>query len=309
MKNSFKRNTYYILFMKLSCIVPTLNEEVNVKKFLERYLTQTKKFHELIFVDGNSKDKTREIIQEYIENNPEIKLVICEKKGLPAARNCGLDNSTGDYITTFDADWSFLNEKALEKIYFEINNKDPVYVIGVRNKIKSNYKGIRKYIYLKDKNVGFRIIKKELCPRWDEELGFGEDRQFVKKLNELYNYEKQKKIIKEDNEVNISRAQGEMNLEKIIRRYMWYGRTIPKYLKKTKDWKYAIGYIVYIISIIPIFWFIPFLRGFIKGLKELEYGLDVPFGLGIIEILTAIGTSLGFMQWLMGIKNIGRDIQ
>lgn len=289
--------------MKLSCVVPTLNEEINVKNFLKGYIIQTQKFHELIFVDGNSKDKTREIIKEYMKSNPEIKLVICNRKGPAAARNDGINNVTGEYITFFDADWSFLNKNAIQKIY-RIIEKKGTYAILVKNLQKINFRGLRKYIYLKDKNLAFLLIKKEKILRWDEKLGFGEDKNFFKKLK--FEYE----IIRfDDFEIALSRSQGEMNFNKIIRRYMWYGRTIPKYLKKTKDWKYGIGYIVYIISIIPIFWFIPFLRGFIKGLKELEYGLDVPFGMGFVEILTAIGTSLGFMQWLVGIKDIGRDVQ
>lgn len=291
--------------MKLSCIVPTLNEEINIKNFLDGYIIQTQKFHELIFVDGNSKDKTKEIIKKYMKNNPEIKLVICEKKGLPAARNCGLDNSTGNYIMTIDADWKFLKNNVILKIMNKVNKKYNSYHFKVISEQKINYKGLRKYIYLKDKNLSFVIIKKEECPRWDEKLGFGEDRIFFKKFFKL----KYKKIITNDSDISMSRAMGEMNIEKIIKRYMWYGRTIPKYLKIRKDWKYGIGYVVYIISIIPIFWFIPFLRGFIRGFKELKYGLDVPFGMGIVEIITAIGISLGFMQWLIGIKDIGRDVQ
>jgi len=290
--------------MKLSCIVPTLNEEDNVKGFLEGYSIQTEKFHELIFVDGNSKDKTIEVIKQYQKKFPEIKIIICDRKGPAAARNEGLANATGEYITFMDADWKFLDKNVITRIT-RLNLKEVLF-IHIYNHKKIEYNGIRKYIYLKDKGVAFAIIKKEKCPKFDEELGFGEDRIFydieLKKLNT-------KKNIFSDNEIAMSRAEGNMNLDKLLKRYKWYGRTIPKYLKKSIDWKYGIGYVIYVISIIPLFWFIPFLRGFIRGLKDLKYGLDVPFGLGFVEILTAIGISLGFIQWVVGIKEIGRDVQ
>jgi len=290
--------------MKLSCIVPTLNEEVNVKKFLERYLTQTKKFHELIFVDGNSKDKTREIIQEYIENNPEIKLVICEKKGLPAARNCGVDNSTGDYITTMDVDSTFLDNKVVENLYHYSKGKS-AYLIVIYNNDKVIHKGWDKYIYLLNIGRTILIIEKKICPKWDEELGIGEDVVFYKKVKKLnitpYYFYK--------NEINFSSRDVKMNISDIIKRHRWYGRTYSLYFKKTRDLIRTLKYILYIPSIIPVFWFIPFLKGFFIGLKNLKHGIDVPFGMGLVEIVAAVGTSIGFFEWLIGRRHIGRDIQ
>jgi glycosyltransferase involved in cell wall biosynthesis len=291
--------------MRLSCVVPTLNEEVNVKKFLEGYLTQTQKFHELIFVDGNSKDKTQEIIKKNMKNHPEIKLVICNRKGPAAARNDGIDNATGDYITFFDADWSFLRKNTIEKL-MECINGNNIYV-NVKNIQPIPFSGLRKYIYLRDKNVSLKLVNMKKCPRWDEKLGYGEDKDFSNKYHEIgFDY-----FGFTDNEIGLSRAEGNMNFKKILKRYIWYGRTMPKFFKKYKN-KYInlkLGYVVYIISIIPIFWPIPFVRGFWKGLKNLEYGIDVPFGQGIIEIISAVGTSVGFFQWLLGIKDIGRDVQ
>jgi len=290
--------------MKLSCIVPTLNEEINVKEFLDGYIAQTQKFYEIIFVDGNSKDRTQEIIKKYMKENSEIKLIICEKKGLPAARNCGLDNSLGDYITTMDCDWRFLDQEVIFKISKEIDEKEKYIQIRVIYTNKEiNFKGFRKYIFLKDPGITLTIIKRKENIRWEEEYGFGEDVIFNKKIME-------KKIIRKeinDEEIKISGRYGDMDLKKILIRNMWYGRTLPFYLMKTNDWKQAIRFIIYIFCIFPIFWIIPFFKGFIRGLKNIRQGLDVPFGLGIIEIITAIGTSVGFFQYLFGIKHIGRD--
>jgi glycosyltransferase involved in cell wall biosynthesis len=303
-KNSFKRNTYQILIMKLSCIVPTLNEEVNVRKFLDRYIIQTQKFHELIFVDGNSKDKTREIIKEYMKNNPEIKLIICEKKGLPAARNCGLDNATGDFITTMDADSAFLDKKVVENIHL-YSKGESAYLIVIYDNENIKQTGWDKYIYLLNIGRTILIIKKSICPKWDEYLGIGEDLIFYKKI-------KNKKITPYyfyNNEINFSSRDTKMTVSDIIKRHKWYGRTYSKYFMKTKDIIRTIKYISYIPSIIPIFWIIPFFKGFLMGLKYLKHGIDVPFGMGVVEIVAAIGTSLGFIEWLIGKRHIGRDVQ
>jgi glycosyltransferase involved in cell wall biosynthesis len=291
--------------MKVSLIVPTLNEKNNIINFLDSYSKQTHKFYEVIFVDGNSNDNTIQILQTYQKKIPEIRVCRTKKRGVSVARNIGLKISKGDYVCFMDADWKFLNNNSVMKILNNIKDIEEVIHFKITNTIFPEYKGLRKYFYIKDKNVSFAVIKKDKCPIWNEKLGFGEDRVF-------YNLElkKLKWKLKEfnDTEVGISRAEGNLNLEKYINRYMWYGRTIPNYILNTKDKKYVLFYLGAIISVLfPFFLVFPFIKGFIRGLNEIKLGLDVPFGLGFIEILTAFGITIGFSQWVSGNKKIGRD--
>ena len=61
--------------IKISVVVPTLNEETNIAKLLDRLLDQTMKPDEIIISDGGSIDKTIFIINKYIKKNNIIKIV------------------------------------------------------------------------------------------------------------------------------------------------------------------------------------------------------------------------------------------
>lgn len=291
--------------MKVSLIVPTLNEKNNIINFLESYSKQTSRFYEVIFVDGNSNDNTIPILQKYQKQISEIKICKTKKKGVSIARNIGVKIASGDYVCFMDADWKFLNKNSVMKILNNIMDIEEVIHFRITNTIFPEYKGLRKYFYIKDKNVSFAVIKRDKCPLFNEKLGFGEDRVF-------YNVELKKLKWKlktfDDTEIGITRAEGNLNLEKYINRYMWYGRTIPNYIANTEDKKYILFYSGAIISILcPFLLIFPFFRGFIRGINEIKLGFDVPFGLGFIEILTALGITIGFSQWLLGNKIIGRD--
>lgn len=58
---------------------------------------------ELLLVDGMLTDKTREILQEYINQYDFIKLLDNVNKTVPYAMNLGIDNSIGQYIIRLDA--------------------------------------------------------------------------------------------------------------------------------------------------------------------------------------------------------------
>jgi glycosyltransferase involved in cell wall biosynthesis len=60
---------------------------------------------EIIVVDDCSKDNTREIVSNYAQTHPQVKL-FCQPQNhrQGAARNLGLKEAKGDYITYIDAD-------------------------------------------------------------------------------------------------------------------------------------------------------------------------------------------------------------
>lgn len=282
--------------MKISCIIPILNEEVNIKNFLESYLKQSKRFHELIIVDSNSSDKTHNVINSYIKELPELQVIVIKKRGTSLARNTGLNCATGDGVIFMDADWTFTHPYTISQLHkYPVNS----YII-VRNTYPIDYTGLRKYIYIKDKDVSLKIIERKSCPVWDESLGYGEDKDFSNKFHklgfELYEVD--------DGIVGLSRANGDMNLNKFIRRYKWYGRTFIPYLIKTKDIKQGLGYLCYTI---PLLWFVPFARGFDKGFWNIQFGLDVIYGMTLVELISAFGIMLGTIEYMLGQRELGRD--
>ncbi|MFZ5392280.1 MAG: glycosyltransferase [Patescibacteria group bacterium] len=101
--------------MKISVIIPTLNEEKYLPKLLGDLKKQTFTDFEVIVADAFSKDKTRKIAESY-----GAKVV---DGGMPAvARNAGAKVARGDFLYFLDADVR-VKKDFLEKSYFEIEDR------------------------------------------------------------------------------------------------------------------------------------------------------------------------------------------
>ena len=107
-------------YPSISVIVPVLNMEKTIRATMESLikLTYPKDKIEIIVVDGNSKDKTREIVSEY-----PVKLVDQEGKGLNAARNTGITYSSGELLAYTDGDCVLPEDWAMK---IANNFEDPV---------------------------------------------------------------------------------------------------------------------------------------------------------------------------------------
>ena len=86
----------------VSIVIPFHNAERYADRCIECLEAQTYKTIEAIFVDDGSDDKTNEIIGKYSDSR--IKLISLPKSGVSTARNVGIQNATGEYITFWDID-------------------------------------------------------------------------------------------------------------------------------------------------------------------------------------------------------------
>ena len=93
--------------MTISFIIPVYNGQDTIIPCVESIRAQMKdnSDYEIIIVDDCSKDDTREVITSYAKSYPQVKL-FCQPQNRRqgAARNRGLKESTGEYITYIDAD-------------------------------------------------------------------------------------------------------------------------------------------------------------------------------------------------------------
>lgn len=89
----------------LSVICPIYNEEKYIAKCIHSILAQDypKDDLEVIFVDGMSFDRTREIVAEYSAKYPFIRLIDNPDRIVPPAMNIGIKASDGDIIVRLDA--------------------------------------------------------------------------------------------------------------------------------------------------------------------------------------------------------------
>lgn len=104
----------------ISIIVPSFNEEKNIRRCLDSILNQTYRDFEIICVDDNSTDSTFEIIREYSKKDSRIKAYKNPGKGVSSARNFGIENSHGYYLGFVDSD-DFIQPQMYEFLLRAIN--------------------------------------------------------------------------------------------------------------------------------------------------------------------------------------------
>lgn len=100
---------------KISVIIPVYNVEKYLAQCLDSVIGQTYKNLEIICVNDGSTDGSLKILEQYARQDARIRIINQKNAGLNGARNTGLRNVTGAYITFLDSDdWLDLNwiEKA-----------------------------------------------------------------------------------------------------------------------------------------------------------------------------------------------------
>ena len=93
---------------KLSIIMPCYNEERYIASVIEAVLSKDLKIpKELIIVESNSKDRTREIVQRFADH-PEVRIILQEHpRGKGHAVREGLAHATGSIVLIQDADFEY----------------------------------------------------------------------------------------------------------------------------------------------------------------------------------------------------------
>ncbi len=94
---------------KVDIIIPAYNQGHYLKECVESALAQTWENIEVIIVDDGSTDNTAEVGQSF--DDPRVTYIYQDNKGLSGARNTGLENSTGEFVSFLDSDDLFLPTK------------------------------------------------------------------------------------------------------------------------------------------------------------------------------------------------------
>ena len=107
--------------MKISVITVCYNSENSIRQTINSVLEQTHNDIEYIIIDGNSKDKTKEIIFQY--KNFLNNIVSEDDKGIYDAINKGIKLSNGEIISILHSDDIFYNKDVCKNVseYFKSN--------------------------------------------------------------------------------------------------------------------------------------------------------------------------------------------
>lgn len=109
---------------KVSIIVPVYKVEPYIAACARSVLSQTWPECEFIFVDDGTPDRSRQILQDVIDNEfaalkPRIQVIVKPvNEGLPQARLTGLKAATGDYVMHVDSD-DWVDHDMAEKLVHE----------------------------------------------------------------------------------------------------------------------------------------------------------------------------------------------
>ena len=104
---------------KITVIVPVYNVENYLRKCLNSIMAQTYKNIEIVVVNDGSTDTSGEICKEFSGMDHRIIYIEQENAGLSAARNTGLNNMSGGYVTFVDSD-DWIEQDYIETLYKKI---------------------------------------------------------------------------------------------------------------------------------------------------------------------------------------------
>ncbi|KUK01780.1 MAG: Teichoic acid biosynthesis related protein [Methanobacteriaceae archaeon 41_258] len=181
-----------VMWMKLTIIIPTYNEEEYLPRLLESIKNQDYKDYEIIVADANSTDKTREIAEMY-----GCKIV---DGGLPAeGRNNGAKIAQGELLLFLDAD-VVLTEGYLKEAIKEFESENlgiaitQMIPLSTRKRDKILHEFANRFMILtesiKPHGAGCCgiLTRKELHEKvggFDESLDFGEDTDYIERIGKI----------------------------------------------------------------------------------------------------------------------------
>lgn len=203
----------------VSVIVPVYNAEKYIDRCIKSILDQTYTNIEIIVVDDGSADESLQKINTILDER--IRVYSQGNKGVSAARNLGIEKSTGDYLLFVDAD-DYIDKKMVEELINKVENDSTLVFCNNYEVWKNrtdervlfseyNKYEIKKNDVLKEiasgnaglvcsKLVSSNVIKNNNI-KFDEKIIMGEDQVFFLEVSEktntfkyvnkaLYNYDR-----------------------------------------------------------------------------------------------------------------------
>mgnify|MGYP004528342755 FL=1 len=140
---------------KISVILPVYNVEKYLRQCLDTIIGQTLREIEVLCVDDGSTDNSARILEEYAQKDQRVKIYTQKNAGAGAARNLGLRQASGKYLSFLDSD-DFFEPDMLEEAYKQAERYEAEMVV-----FRSN-----QYLTEKDeyKETPWTLRKQELPP-------------------------------------------------------------------------------------------------------------------------------------------------
>ena len=219
----------------VSVIVPTKNSEKFIEQCLESIKNQTYKELEIIVVDNNSTDKTKEIAASFCHSrasgNPESSIIKFLNRGpeRSAQRNFGVENSSGEYVAIIDSDME-LDKKVIESCVEKIKSSENIAGIiipeeSIGEGFWAKCKRLERSFYVGVEWMeAARFFKKDIYRKvggYNENMVSGEDWDLSQRVETIGKIERINDFIYHN--------EGKINLLKTIKKKFYYAGKFSKY--------------------------------------------------------------------------------
>jgi glycosyltransferase involved in cell wall biosynthesis len=196
-----------VKFPLVSIIMPVYNGEKYIREALQSVLNQSWDDWELVVVDDGSTDQTAKIVQSILDKR--VKYFHQNNQGQTSALNYGLSLSSGDYITTLDAD-DWLPQDSIRTRAEFLNQNPAMHVVyGDGNYLTEDGSVIKQFSKQMPNGIGGDIYKVLIVSpfygtgasvlvrrkvlddfeiRYDEELVWCQDWDFYIRLAEVSDF-------------------------------------------------------------------------------------------------------------------------
>lgn len=211
----------------VSIIVPTKNSSAVLEACLQSLKAQTYQNIEIIVVDNNSNDTTKEIARKYTDK------VFNKGPERSTQRNYGVEQSVGEYVAIIDSDMQ-LSKQVVEKAREKIQLDQTLGVIIPEESFGKGFwaqcKKLERSFYV---GVSWmeaaRFFRKDAYVQvggYDEDMVSGEDWDLSQRIEKIGK-------IGRINEF-IFHNEGKISLWKTMQKKFYYAQKFQKYLSKNK---------------------------------------------------------------------------
>lgn len=166
--------------IKVSVVVPIYNSEKTLRAALCSLTAQTYKNIEVIAVDDGSTDGSFGICGEFAARDERIKAFRLENRGAAAARNFGIEQSSGDYIMFLDSDDEYI-PRAVETMVKHAEKSGSDIVCGGITRVENG-----KELPASNPKFGGSTVTKDARDEVIEELCLGNDEPLCSFVSKIY---------------------------------------------------------------------------------------------------------------------------
>lgn len=113
----------------ISIIVPVYKAEAYLHRCVDSLLAQAFTDFEVLLIDDGSPDRSGEICDDYARKDARVRVFHQTNGGVSVARQRGVENANGEWITFVDAD-DYLPQKSLQTMHLLVEKYDTDLVVG-----------------------------------------------------------------------------------------------------------------------------------------------------------------------------------